>query len=205
MNRQPLKWNFSGLHHEAGCDEAGRGCLSGPVFAAAVILPIKPDQYLESQLYDSKSLSPSKRNELRIIIEKQAVSFAVAMVEPAEIDRINILNASIKAMHIALERLPVAPQFILVDGNRFRNFGNIPHQCIVKGDKKYHSVAAASILAKTWRDDYLTNLHSEFPVYGWSSNKGYPTAAHLQTLQFHGPCKHHRKSFKASGQLMLTL
>jgi ribonuclease HII len=201
MSRMPLKRNFSGRHPEAGCDEAGRGCLAGPVFAAAVILPDKPSPYLEIHLDDSKVLSTSKRNKLRHIIEKEAVAFAVSMVEPAKIDRVNILNASIEAMHQALEQLQMVPEFIMVDGNRFRKFGNIPHQCIVQGDKKHLSIAAASVLAKTWRDEYMNNLHDEFPIYNWNKNKGYPTAAHLNTLRTHGPCRHHRMSFKPVGQL----
>ncbi|HSV75607.1 MAG TPA: ribonuclease HII [Bacteroidales bacterium] len=201
MSRLPLQSNFSGHLPEAGCDEAGRGCLAGPVFAAAVILPDKPSPYLETHLDDSKTLSTSKRKLLRLVIEKEAVAFAVSMVEPAKIDRVNILNASIEAMHHALEQLQLVPEFIIVDGNRFRKFGNIPHQCIVQGDKKYLAIAAASVLAKTWRDEYMNKLHDEFPAYNWKRNKGYPTAAHLQALRTHGPCRHHRMSFKPVGQL----
>jgi len=201
MSRMPLQRNFSGRHPEAGCDEAGRGCLAGPVFAAAVILPDKPSLYLETHLDDSKTLSTFKRNMLRQIIEKEAVAFAVSMVGPARIDRVNILNASIEAMHQALEQLQMVPEFILVDGNRFRKFGNISHQCIVQGDKKYLAIAAASVLAKTWRDQFMNNLHDEFPAYNWNRNKGYPTAAHLNALHTHGPCRHHRMSFKPVGQL----
>jgi ribonuclease HII len=183
LSHAPLKQRFSQAMIEAGCDEAGRGCLAGPVFAAAVILPENPSEELTSLLDDSKKTGISLRNKLRRLIEKEALAFAVEQVEPAEIDKINILNASILAMHRALEKLSVKPGFIVVDGNRFKPFGEIPHQCVVKGDGKYLSVAAASILAKTWRDAHMQKLHAEFPAYGWDRNKGYPTATHLKALQ----------------------
>ena len=177
---------------EAGCDEAGRGCLAGPVFAAAVILP---PEFECAKLNDSKQLSEDDRDELRILIEKQALCFAVASCSPQEIDEMNILWASIKAMHKALDKLIVRPQHILVDGNRFRPYKNIPHTCIVKGDGKYMSIAAASILAKTYRDGYMKNLHTEFPVYGWAQNKGYPTRLHREAIKKYGITPHHRKTF----------
>jgi len=204
LSRQPLIRKFSGALLEAGCDEAGRGCLAGPVFAAAVILPEDPSEELTSLLDDSKKTGIALRNLLRRLIENEALAFAVAMVEPAEIDKVNILNASIIAMHRALERLTLKPGFIVVDGNRFKPFGEVPNQCVVGGDGKYLSVAAASILAKTWRDEHMQRLHAEFPVYGWDKNKGYPTATHLKALQTHGPCKHHRLSYAPVRQLRLS-
>ena len=177
---------------EAGCDEAGRGCLAGPVFAAAVILP---PGFECAKINDSKQLSEKDRNELRILIEKHALCFGVASCSPQEIDEMNILRASIKAMHKALDKLTVRPQHILVDGNRFRPYENIPHTCIIKGDGKYMSIAAASILAKTYRDEYMKNLHNEFPDYGWAQNKGYPTASHREAIKKYGITPHHRKSF----------
>ncbi len=199
-----MKQRFSQALMEAGCDEAGRGCLAGPVFAAAVILPADPSEELSRLLDDSKKTGISLRNKLRRLIEKEALAFAVERVEPAEIDKINILNASILAMHRALEKLSVQPGFIVVDGNRFKPFGEIPFQCVVKGDGKYLSVAAASILAKTWRDAHMQNLHIEFPAYGWDRNKGYPTATHLKALQAYGPSKHHRLSYAPVRQLRLS-
>ncbi|MBW6498431.1 MAG: ribonuclease HII [Bacteroidales bacterium] len=204
LSREPLARKFSEAQLEAGCDEAGRGCLAGPVFAAAVILPHNPSDELSSLLDDSKKTGIALRNKLRRLIEKEALAFAVAMVEPAEIDKVNILNASILAMHRALENLALKPDFIVVDGNRFKPFGEIPYQCVVKGDGKYLSVAAASILAKTWRDAHMLKLHAEFPAYGWDKNKGYPTATHLSALQTHGPCKHHRLSYAPVRQLRLS-
>ena len=177
---------------EAGCDEAGRGCLAGPVFAAAVILP---DDFSNEMLNDSKQLSEKKRNILRKVIEEQAVAWAVASLTPQEIDRINILNASIAAMQKALSQLSVRPQHILIDGNRFKPYSDIEHHCIVKGDAKYMSIAAASILAKTHRDEYMLHLHQEYPHYEWDQNKGYPTAFHREQLKLHGITPHHRKSF----------
>lgn len=178
---------------EAGCDEAGRGCLAGPVFAAAVILP--PDFY-HPLLNDSKQLNERQRNELRVIIEKNAAAWHVAALDPETIDQINILQASIRAMHLALAGLLPAPDFILVDGNRFHAFRQTPHACIVKGDGKYAAIAAASILAKTHRDAYMEQLDRAFPQYGWRINKGYPTAAHRNAIRAHGASPHHRKSFR---------
>lgn len=177
---------------EAGCDEAGRGCLAGPVFAAAVILP--PDFSCEG-LTDSKQLSEKERSRLRSVIERGASAFAVEMCTPAEIDEMNILWASVKAMHRALASLTVSPAHILVDGNRFRPYENIPHTCVVKGDGKYLSIAAASVLAKTYRDEYMERLHHEFPSYDWARNKGYPTKAHREAIKKHGVTPCHRKSF----------
>ena len=178
---------------EAGCDEAGRGCLCGPVCCAAVILPVN---FECDGLDDSKKLSPKKREELRRIIEKEAVAWSVVMVEAEEIDRINILKASITGMHRALENLSVIPQHIIVDGNRFYPFHEIPYTTVVKGDSKYMSIAAASILAKTHRDELMDKLHEEFPVYGWDVNKGYPTKAHRSAIAAHGISPHHRKTFR---------
>lgn len=177
---------------EAGCDEAGRGCYAGPVFAAAVIL--RRDFY-HPFLNDSKQLSEIQRNELRPIIEKEAVSYSVASVGNDEIDRINILRASIKAMHIALDNLKKRPQYIIIDGNRFTKYQEVKHKCIVKGDGLYSSIAAASVLAKTYRDEYMKNLHQEHPLYNWNSNKGYGTEQHRLAIEAHGLCKYHRLSF----------
>ncbi len=177
---------------EAGCDEAGRGCLAGAVFASAVILP--PDFACE-ELNDSKQLSEKKRYQLREIIEQEALSFAVGIVFPEEIDEINILNASFLAMHRAIDQLKVTPQHLLIDGNRFKSYQQIPHTCVVKGDGKYLSIAAASVLAKTYRDDYMQNLHAEYPYYDWNKNKGYPTKKHRQSIQEVGITPYHRKSF----------
>lgn len=178
---------------EAGCDEAGRGCLAGPVFAAAVILP---QDFSHPLLTDSKQLSEKERVALRYEIEDCAIAFAVAAVDHQEIDRINILNASFLAMHRALEKLCKAPQFIIVDGNRFKPYSNIKHQCVVKGDGKYFSIAAASILAKTYRDEFMGNLHEEFPHYDWKQNKGYPTIKHREAVMAYGLSPYHRKSFR---------
>ncbi|MEA4996176.1 MAG: ribonuclease HII [Petrimonas sp.] len=177
---------------EAGCDEAGRGCLAGPVFAAAVVL--KPGFRCE-ELNDSKQLSERERNRLRPIIEQSAMCYAVEMCTPDEIDELNILWASVKAMHKALGRLTVTPEHILIDGNRFHPFQQIPHTCVIKGDGKYLSIAAASVLAKTYRDEYMQNLHNQFPVYGWMHNKGYPTRAHREAIKQHGITIHHRQTF----------
>lgn len=204
MKHEPLLKKFSKEKWEAGCDEAGRGCLAGPVFAAAVILPDNLSEELLSLLDDSKKTGMALRNKLRRMIEQEALAFSVAMVSPEEIDRINILNASILAMHRALEKLTLKPDFIVVDGNRFKPFGDIQHQCIIKGDGKYLSVAAASILAKTWRDEHMLELNSEFPVYQWEKNKGYPTNSHLRALQTEGPCKYHRLSYAPVRQLKLS-
>ena len=178
---------------ECGLDEAGRGCLAGPVFAAAVILP--PD-FNNELLNDSKQLSEAKRYQLRPIIEWQAIAWGVGMVMPEEIDQINILNASFLAMHRALEQLSVQPQHLLVDGNRFRTNLTIPYTCVVKGDATYQSIAAASVLAKTYRDDYMNRLAAEYPAYGWLDNKGYPTADHRDAIAAHGITPQHRRTFK---------
>ncbi len=178
---------------EAGCDEAGRGCLAGSVYAAAVILP---EDYRNDSLNDSKQLSAKLRYELRREIERDAVAWAVGVVTPEEIDEINILNASILAMHRALDQLKVRPEAIIVDGNRFKPYRFIPYSTVVKGDGKYLSIAAASILAKTYRDDYMDSLAEEFHQYGWTENKGYPTRAHREAIKKYGPTPYHRKSFR---------
>jgi ribonuclease HII len=178
---------------EAGLDEAGRGCLAGPVFAAAVILP---DGFAHPKLNDSKQMRERDRAELRALIEREAVAWAVASVEAAEIDRINILQASILAMHRAVEALGRRPELLLVDGNRFRPYSGIPHQCFVKGDARFLSIAAASVLAKTHRDEHLGALHARWPEYGWARNKGYPTAEHRAAIQVHGATPEHRMSFQ---------
>ena len=178
---------------EAGTDEAGRGCLAGPVTAAAVILPPKTDLPL---LNDSKKLSEKQRYVLRPEIEKQAICFAVAHVYQEEIDELNILNATIKAMHLALKQLSIKPEFIIVDGNRFKAFEDIPHECIIKGDGKYQNIAAASILAKTYRDDYMRKLNITFAQYNWNKNKGYPTKKHREAIKSFGITVHHRTSFQ---------
>ncbi len=185
---------------EAGCDEAGRGCLAGPVFAAAVVLP--PD-FKNELLNDSKQLSEKKRVALREIIQKEALAWAVAKVDAPEIDKINILNASFLAMHRAIEQLTVTPEHLLIDGNRFKSFKDIPHHCIVKGDGKYLSIAAASVLAKTYRDDFMQNIHNEYPNYAWNKNKGYPTMQHKLAIQKYGFTPWHRKSFNANIQTKL--
>ena len=177
---------------EAGCDEAGRGCFAGPVCAAAVILP---KNFYHPELNDSKQLSAEQREILRVYIEGNALYYAVAMVDNDEIDVINILRASFKAMHLALEQLPVEPALILVDGNRFTMWRNIRHECIIKGDGIYASIAAASVLAKTYRDKYMRTLHEEFPQYNWAQNKGYGTPEHRRAIEEHGLCRYHRKSF----------
>jgi ribonuclease HII len=177
---------------EAGVDEAGRGCYAGPVFAAAVILP---KGFYHPLLNDSKKLSIKQRELLQPVIEKEAIAFAVAAVDHSEIDRINILQASFKAMHLAINQLIVTPQFLLIDGNRFKKYDGIEHQCIIKGDGKYASIAAASILAKTHRDAYMLELHRQFPQYGWDKNMGYGTAIHRNAIQQHGLSPYHRKSF----------
>jgi ribonuclease HII len=180
---------------EAGCDEAGRGCLAGPVFAAAVILPHDFDHHL---LNDSKQIPEDIRYQLRIEIEQKAIAYAVASVDNIEIDEINILNASFLAMHRAIEKLSMAPQFLIIDGNRFKKYPNIPHECIIKGDGKYFSIAAASILAKTYRDDYMLQIAAEHPEYDWHSNKGYPTIKHRETVMKIGFTPYHRKTFRVT-------
>lgn len=178
---------------EAGCDEAGRGCLAGPVFAAAVILP---DGYTNELLNDSKQLSEKKRDALRPIIERDALAWAVGIVTAVEIDKINILNASFLAMHRAIDELKIKPEHLLIDGNRFKQYKDIPHTCIVKGDGKMMSIAAASILAKTHRDEFMKKIHAEFPQYAWNVNKGYPTKTHRAAIAEHGVSPYHRVSFK---------
>lgn len=189
---------------EAGCDEAGRGCLAGPVFAAAVVLP---DDYHNERLNDSKQLSERQRYMLREEIERDAVAWAVAPVTNEEIDQMNILRASFHAMNKAVRSIQeegkVQPQFLLIDGNRFYNETSLPYECIVKGDAKYLSIAAASILAKTYRDDFMNEAHQQYPHYGWNSNKGYPTKAHYEALEKYGPTPLHRKSFRLERQLSL--
>lgn len=177
---------------EAGCDEAGRGCLAGPVFAAAVVLP--PD-FNSDVLNDSKELTSKIRNELRPVIEDQALSFAVAMCTPEEIDKLNILWASVEAMHKALRKLTVDPGHILVDGNRFIQYENVAHTCVVGGDARYMAIAAASVLAKTYRDEYMLSLHEKHPQYDWANNKGYPTKKHREAIKKYGITPYHRKSF----------
>lgn len=178
---------------EAGCDEAGRGCYAGPVFAAAVILP---KNFYHPLLNDSKKLSEQQRAFLAPIIKEVAIAWAIGSQSPEEIDQINILKASIKSMHLALDQLKKKPGFIAVDGNRFYPYKKIPHQTIIKGDGQYAHIAAASILAKTARDTYMMELHHQYPQYGWDKNKGYGTAAHRAAIALHGLCEHHRKSFK---------
>jgi len=187
-----LKTSYTDHLVEAGCDEAGRGCLAGPVFAAAVIFP---KDFSHQGLNDSKQLSASQRESLRILIETEALAWAVAMVDNYEIDKINILKASILAMHKALDQLLTRPQFILVDGNRFKAYHEIPHQCIVKGDSKFMSIAAASILAKTYRDEYMLQLHNTYPHFGWDRNKGYPTLEHRKAILNLGLTPYHRETF----------
>jgi len=185
-----LLFSKTTLGLEAGCDEAGRGCLAGPVVAAAVILGVPIPG-----LNDSKKLVQRQRESLRMEIESTAITFAVAYVSPQRIDEINILNASIEAMHLALTGLQISPDFILVDGNKFKPFQNIPHLCVIGGDAKYQSIAAASILAKCYRDDYMRKLHVKYPSYGWIQNKGYPTADHIRTLIKNGATVEHRNTF----------
>lgn len=188
-----LKTQYSSFNLECGTDEAGRGCLAGPVTAAAVILPLS---FSNNLLNDSKQLSEKNRNILKPIIESEAISFAVYNINESEIDTINILNASIKAMHKSIGLLKVVPNFIIVDGNRFKPFQNIPHETIIKGDGKYLSIAAASVLAKTYRDVFMEKIHKEFPMYNWKQNKGYPTKEHRAAIKKYGITKYHRKSFR---------
>lgn len=186
---------------EAGCDEAGRGCLAGAVYAAAVILP---SGFRNELLNDSKKLTEKQRYELRTVIEQEATAWAVGVVSPEEIDKINILNASFLAMHRAVAQLKVVPQHLLIDGNRFNPYPDIPHTTIVKGDGKYLSIAAASILAKTYRDDYMNRLHEEYPMYDWKSNKGYPTKKHRAAIVTYGTSPYHRMSFNLLGDGQLS-
>ena len=182
---------------EAGCDEAGRGCLAGPVFAAAVVLP---DDFSCEELNDSKKLTEKMRYQLRPLIEEQALDWAVGVVSAQEIDEINILKASFLAMHRAVDQLKVRPEHLLIDGNRFTKYGNLPHTTVVKGDGKYLSIAAASILAKTYRDDYMNGLHQEYPYYDWDKNKGYPTKKHRAAIREHGATPYHRMTFNLLGE-----
>ena len=185
---------------EAGCDEAGRGCLAGPVYAAAVILP---QDFFHPLLNDSKQLKEKDRDLLRKIIEKEAIAWSVASVDAKEIDIINILKASIKGMHLALDALSVLPQSIIVDGNRFIKYRDLPHTCFVKGDGRFASIAAASVLAKTHRDEYMRKIALEFPQYGWERNMAYPTKIHREAIKLYGPCKYHRMSYKLLGDSVL--
>jgi len=198
-----LDLKYSSYQFEAGTDEAGRGCLSGPVVAAAVILPAN---FEHPYLNDSKQLSEKKRQLLRPVIEKEALAFGVAYVFQHEIDEINILNASILAMHKSIDEMHLTPEFIIVDGNKFKDYRDIPHKTIIKGDGKYQNIAAASVLAKTYRDDYMEKIHKEFPVYNWIRNKGYPTKEHRRAIKEFGSCIHHRNSFRLlPDQLKLDL
>lgn len=185
---------------EAGCDEAGRGCLAGPVYAAAVILP---PGFMHPLLNDSKQMSRKNRDIVRKAIEAEAVSYGVCAIQPEEIDRINILNASIKAMHGALDMLGAAPELILVDGNRFKPYRDIPHVCMIKGDSRFASIASASVLAKCYRDEYMERIADEYPRYGWNKNKGYPTKEHREAINMFGPTPYHRKSFNLYGENLL--
>lgn len=187
---------------EAGCDEAGRGCLAGSVYAAAVIFPT---DYQNEEINDSKQLTDQRRHELRAIIERDALAWAVGIVTAEEIDKINILNASILAMHRALDQLKVRPLSIIVDGNKFKPYHDVPSQTVVKGDGKFLSIAAASILAKTYRDDYMDAIHKEYPQYGWLQNKGYPTKAHRDAIRQYGPTPYHRMSFNLLPPIQLDL
>ena len=196
-----LRNNYYEGKIEAGCDEAGRGCLAGSVYAAAVILP--PD-YHNELLNDSKQLTEKRRYALREVIQREAVAWAVGVVTPEEIDNINILNASILAMHRALDQLAVRPEAVIVDGNRFKPYGNVPFSTIVKGDGKYLSIAAASILAKTYRDDYMGKLAEEYPQYDWKSNKGYPTKKHRDAIRQFGTTPYHRRTFNLLGDTQLS-
>jgi len=198
-----LKLNYSGFDLEAGTDEAGRGCLAGPVVAAAVILP---KDFSHPFLNDSKQLSEKKRKELKPIIEAQSLAFAVSFVWQEEVDKINVLQASITSMHRAIAQLKTTPEFIIVDGNKFKNYKEIPHKTIIKGDSKFLSIAAASVLAKTYRDEYMEKIHLEYSDYNWQKNKGYPTKEHREAIRNFGVTKYHRKSFKLlPEQLKLAL
>ncbi|NLO50989.1 MAG: ribonuclease HII [Bacteroidales bacterium] len=193
-----LALRFSESFVEAGCDEAGRGCLAGPVFAAAVILPV---DFSNELLNDSKKLTQQQREELRPIIEQEALAWAVASVDNLVIDEINILRASFRAMHLAIAQLRVRPELLLIDGNRFDPYPGIPHQCIIRGDGEFMAVAAASVLAKTHRDAFMCRAHNEYPLYNWKQNKGYPTTAHREAIMIHGITPLHRRSFNMHIQL----
>jgi len=188
-----LKSNFSGFSLEVGTDEAGRGCLSGPVVAAAVILPA---DFHHELLNDSKQLSETKRKILRPVIEKEALAFGVSFIHNEEVDQLNVLQASLMGMHRSIDQLSLVPEFIIVDGNKFKPYKEIPFETIVKGDAKYKSIAAASVLAKTYRDEFMGQIHEEFPAYNWKQNKGYPTQEHRNAIVKEGSTKYHRKSFK---------
>ena len=198
MEEQNLLARYQHNLLEAGCDEAGRGCLAGPVFAAAVILPV---DFNHPQLNDSKQLDEQTRRELRLEIENCALAFAVACVDNLEIDQINILNASILAMHRAIDQLPLQPEFLIIDGNRFKKYTSLNHACIIKGDCKYFSIAAASVLAKTYRDEYMTQLAGQYPEYYWHQNKGYPTKKHRSVILEKGFTPYHRLTFRVSNPL----
>lgn len=202
MQEGLLSHYYKDVEFEAGCDEAGRGCLAGSVYAAAVIFP---KGYTNTELNDSKKLTAKKRYALREIVERNALAWAVGVVTPEEIDKINILNASILAMHRALDKLKVRPEAVIVDGNRFQKYKNLPYTTIVKGDGKYLSIAAASILAKTFRDDYMMKIDKEYPVYDWKSNKGYPTREHSEAIKQYGITPYHRRTFHVPGTGELTL
>ncbi|WP_346862657.1 ribonuclease HII [uncultured Draconibacterium sp.] len=193
MNKQKLLPFYNKNTIEAGCDEAGRGCLAGPVYAAAVILP--PD-FENDLLNDSKKLTEKQRYKLRPLIEKEAIAWAVVAVDNKEIDEVNILNASFLAMNRAVEQLEATPEHLLIDGNRFRTKCTIPYTCMIKGDGRFYSIAAASVLAKTYRDDYMAKIHEEFPDYDWNKNKGYPTKKHRAGIKKFGPTKYHRMTFR---------
>ncbi|MEG1556507.1 MAG: ribonuclease HII [Bacteroidales bacterium] len=197
-----LKSSFSGYLIECGCDEVGRGCIAGPLYAAAVILPC---DYCNSEINDSKQLSRAKREKLRHIIEKEAVAFSVAEISAQVIDEINILNASFLGMNKAVKQLSVTPELLLIDGNRFKTQLAIPYHCIIKGDTQYLSIAAASILAKTYRDEWMEKLHADYPQYDWAQNKGYPTSMHQEAVLKYGRSPLHRKSFQLKNQLKLDL
>lgn len=188
-----LQLKLTNCEFECGTDEAGRGCLAGPVTAGAVILP---ENFKNHILNDSKQLSEVKRGTLRKIIESEAITFSFSHVFEDEIDKINILNASILAMHLSIDKLNTIPEFIIVDGNRFKSYKNIPHQTVVKGDGKYLNIAAASVLAKTYRDDFMCQIHEEYPMYNWKQNKGYPTQEHREAIKKYGITKYHRKTFR---------
>ncbi|WP_442267468.1 ribonuclease HII [Tenacibaculum sp. ZS6-P6] len=188
-----LQMNFSGFVLEAGTDEAGRGCLAGPVVAAAVILP---EDFHHELLNDSKQISEKKRNILRPFIEENAIAYAVCFIDNEEVDKLNVLQSSIVGMHRSLERLKTQPEFIIIDGNKFKPYKEIPYETIVKGDAKFMSIAAASVLAKTYRDDFMEKIHKEFPEYNWKKNKGYPTKEHREAIRNFGATKYHRKSFR---------
>ena len=197
-----LKLRYQKKLIEAGCDESGRGCLAGPVFAASVILP---SDFEHPDLNDSKQLTENKRDELRIFIEEHALAYAVGICTAAEIDEINILKASFLAMHRAIDQLNTRPQLLLIDGNRFTTYQDIPHHCIIKGDSKFQSIAAASILAKTYRDEYMLKIAADFPAYRWERNKGYPTKAHRDAIAKHGATAHHRMTFTLLPQQLKVL